>query len=163
MTFVGYANGTKGYIFWNPAKRSLVVSRDVTFDENVFPARKEPGNHPVTPGDNPSQVLMMIMIRHLTLPQILIMLQQMGISRSLCRTSLMNLLLHLRSDHLVHLHQNQHHSKQFHHHPSNNHHNLNLLVDVGRQWENQLDVVHWQKDNLETKDGNHPSEVDART
>lgn len=53
MTFVGYADGSKGYLFWNPAKRSLVVSRDVTFDENIFPARKEPGNHPVTPGDNP--------------------------------------------------------------------------------------------------------------
>ena len=53
MTFVGYAEGTKGYLFWNPAKRSIVVSRDVIFDENVFPARKDSGNLPVTPGDKP--------------------------------------------------------------------------------------------------------------
>ncbi|TBU47018.1 hypothetical protein BD309DRAFT_552492 [Dichomitus squalens] len=53
MTFVGYADGTKGYLFWNPAKHSIVVSHDVTFNESVFPARKEPGNRPVTPGDNP--------------------------------------------------------------------------------------------------------------
>ena len=53
MTFVGYAAGTKGYVFWNPAQHSIVVSCDVIFNENVFPARKLPGNCPVTPGDSP--------------------------------------------------------------------------------------------------------------
>ena len=53
MIFVGYESGSKGYRFWNPANRSIVVSRDVTFDEESFPARKIPGNHPVTPEDNP--------------------------------------------------------------------------------------------------------------
>ncbi|PIL22312.1 hypothetical protein GSI_15000 [Ganoderma sinense ZZ0214-1] len=51
MTFVGYASGTKGYVFWNPAQHSFIVSRDVIFDKSVFPACREPGNHPVTPGD----------------------------------------------------------------------------------------------------------------
>ena len=41
MIFVGYEQGTKGYRFWNPANRSIVVSRDVTFDEDSFPARKD--------------------------------------------------------------------------------------------------------------------------
>ena len=53
MIFVGYESGSKGYKFWNPANRSIVVSRDVTFDEESFPARKLPGNHPVTPDDHP--------------------------------------------------------------------------------------------------------------
>ena len=44
MIFVGYEQGSKGYRFWNPATRSIVVSRDVTFDEESFPARKIPGN-----------------------------------------------------------------------------------------------------------------------
>jgi hypothetical protein len=37
MIFVGYEIGTKGYQFWNPSAQSLVVARDVTFDENSFP------------------------------------------------------------------------------------------------------------------------------
>ena len=50
MTFVGYPTGTKGYLFWNRANRSIVTARDVTFDENVFPARTQP-----TPsGDEPA-------------------------------------------------------------------------------------------------------------
>lgn len=53
MTFVGYEPGSKGYRFWNPATRSIVVSRDVIFDEESFPARKTPGNRPVTPDDGP--------------------------------------------------------------------------------------------------------------
>ena len=53
MIFVGYEPGTKGYKFWNPATRSIVVSRDVTFDEESFPARSKTGNRPVTPDDSP--------------------------------------------------------------------------------------------------------------
>ena len=41
MIFVGYEPGSKGYRFWNPATRRIVVSRDVTFDEESFPARKD--------------------------------------------------------------------------------------------------------------------------
>ena len=41
MIFVGYEPGSKGYRFWNPATRWIVVSRDVTFDEETFPARKD--------------------------------------------------------------------------------------------------------------------------
>ncbi|KAJ8463023.1 hypothetical protein ONZ51_g10516 [Trametes cubensis] len=53
MIFVGYEQGSKGYKFWNPATHSIVVSRDVIFDEESFPARKIPGNRPVTPDDSP--------------------------------------------------------------------------------------------------------------
>ncbi|KAL7278680.1 hypothetical protein ACG7TL_007682 [Trametes sanguinea] len=53
MIFVGYEPGTKGYKFWNPATRSIVVSRDVIFDEESFPARSIPGYRRVTPSDNP--------------------------------------------------------------------------------------------------------------
>ena len=53
MIFVGYEPGSKGYRFWNPATRSIVVSRDVTFNEESFPARKDLGNNPKSP-DMPS-------------------------------------------------------------------------------------------------------------
>ncbi|KAL7281585.1 hypothetical protein ACG7TL_004902 [Trametes sanguinea] len=53
MIFVGYEPGTKGYKFWNPATRSIVVSRDVIFDEESFPARSIPGYRWVTPSHNP--------------------------------------------------------------------------------------------------------------
>lgn len=52
MIFVGYESGSKGYRFWNPANHSVVVSRDVTFDKESFPAFNLPGNRPVTPSDN---------------------------------------------------------------------------------------------------------------
>ena len=41
MVFVGYEPGSKGYKFWDKDSRSIVVSRDVTFDEKSFP-NKEP-------------------------------------------------------------------------------------------------------------------------
>ena len=50
MIFVGYEQGSKGYRFWNPATRSITVSRDVTFDEESFPARKDLGNDPKSLG-----------------------------------------------------------------------------------------------------------------
>jgi hypothetical protein len=34
MMFIGYESGTKGYRFFNPVIKKLVVSRDVIFDEN---------------------------------------------------------------------------------------------------------------------------------
>ena len=39
MTFIGYETGSKGYRFWNPDTRTIVLSRDVTFDERSFPAK----------------------------------------------------------------------------------------------------------------------------
>jgi hypothetical protein len=61
MIFVRYEIGTKGYRFWNPSARSLIVARDVTFDENSFPRResetREPepieANPPVQPEPTP--------------------------------------------------------------------------------------------------------------
>ncbi|TFY51065.1 hypothetical protein EVJ58_g10757 [Rhodofomes roseus] len=50
MIFVGYEQGSKGYRFWNPATRGIVVSRDVTFDEETFPARKDLGHDPKSLG-----------------------------------------------------------------------------------------------------------------
>lgn len=44
MIFVGYEQGSKGYRFWDPAAHKIVVSRDVIFDEESFPARKDLGN-----------------------------------------------------------------------------------------------------------------------
>jgi Reverse transcriptase (RNA-dependent DNA polymerase)/Integrase core domain/gag-polypeptide of LTR copia-type/GAG-pre-integrase domain len=37
MTLVGYELGSKGYRLWNANTRSIVLSRDVTFDERSFP------------------------------------------------------------------------------------------------------------------------------
>lgn len=39
MTFVGYEPGSKGYRLWNPTTQTIVLSRDVTFDESSFPAK----------------------------------------------------------------------------------------------------------------------------
>ena len=39
MTFVGYEPGSKGYRLWNPTTRTIVLSRDVTFNERSFPAK----------------------------------------------------------------------------------------------------------------------------
>ncbi|KZT74553.1 hypothetical protein DAEQUDRAFT_761391 [Daedalea quercina L-15889] len=50
MIFVGYEQGSKGYRFWNLGTQSIVVSRDVTFDEETFPARKDLGNDPKSLG-----------------------------------------------------------------------------------------------------------------
>jgi transposase InsO family protein len=39
MTFVGYEPGSKGYRLWNSTTRTIVLSRDVTFDERSYPAK----------------------------------------------------------------------------------------------------------------------------
>ena len=40
MMLVGYEPGSKGYRLWNSSTRSLVLSRDVTFDETSFPYKE---------------------------------------------------------------------------------------------------------------------------
>lgn len=49
MIFVGYEPGSKGYRFWDKESRSIVLSRDVRFDENVFPNRSDNLNVPIAP------------------------------------------------------------------------------------------------------------------
>ena len=41
MTFISYEPGSKGYQFWDKYSRSVVISRDVKFDESRFPHRKD--------------------------------------------------------------------------------------------------------------------------
>ena len=41
MTFISYEPGSKGYQFWDKDSRSVVISRDVKFDESKFPHRKD--------------------------------------------------------------------------------------------------------------------------
>ena len=41
MTFIGYEPESKGYQFWDKDSRSVVISRDVKFDESRFPHRKD--------------------------------------------------------------------------------------------------------------------------
>jgi hypothetical protein len=41
--FVGYEPHSKGYTLWDSCSRSLVSSRDVTFDEKTFPSRPAVG------------------------------------------------------------------------------------------------------------------------
>ena len=41
MTFISYEPGSKGYQFWDKDSRSVVISRDVKFDESRFPHRKD--------------------------------------------------------------------------------------------------------------------------
>ena len=50
-TFVGYESGAKGYRLWDKRTRSLKLSRDVNFEEGVFPSRQgaEPHLAPSSP------------------------------------------------------------------------------------------------------------------
>ena len=41
MTFIGYEPGSKGYQFWDKDSQSVVISRDVKFNESKFPHRKD--------------------------------------------------------------------------------------------------------------------------
>ena len=47
-TFIGYEPGSKGYRLWNGRTHSVVVSRDVIFDETVFPSRQAVEPAPAT-------------------------------------------------------------------------------------------------------------------
>ena len=49
MIFVGYKLSTKGYKFWDPETRSVVVSRNATFDETSFPHCTQNSSPPVQP------------------------------------------------------------------------------------------------------------------
>ena len=40
MIFVSYEPGSKGYQFWDAAHRRFEISRDVKFDETLFPAKE---------------------------------------------------------------------------------------------------------------------------
>jgi len=44
--FLGYSNTQKDYKLWDPIERTVVISRDVTFDETISPSRLE---RPATP------------------------------------------------------------------------------------------------------------------
>jgi len=37
--FLGYSNTQKAYKLWDPIERTVVISRDVTFDETISPSR----------------------------------------------------------------------------------------------------------------------------
>ena len=41
MTFVGYEPGSKGYRLWNHNSCAIILSRDVMFDERVFPHKAD--------------------------------------------------------------------------------------------------------------------------
>ena len=41
MTFISYEPGSKGYQFWDKDSRSVIISRDVKFDQSKFPHRKD--------------------------------------------------------------------------------------------------------------------------
>lgn len=43
--FVGYPDGTKGYKLWDPKKKTFLISRDIIFEENVFPSKLVPVPH----------------------------------------------------------------------------------------------------------------------
>ena len=57
-TFIGYEKGTKGYRFWSPKRRQVVISSTATFDEFVFPhcSRKSDDKPPPIPQDNEDEV-----------------------------------------------------------------------------------------------------------
>jgi hypothetical protein len=38
---VGYPNGIKGYKLYDLTKKQFFVSRDVTFEENIFPLKTD--------------------------------------------------------------------------------------------------------------------------
>ena len=40
MIFVGYELGSKGYQFWDAAHHRIEISRDVKFNETLFPGRE---------------------------------------------------------------------------------------------------------------------------
>ena len=55
-TLVGYEPGSKGYRLWDRNAHSLRLSRDVTFDESVFPSRQGVEPRPALPSPAPYSV-----------------------------------------------------------------------------------------------------------
>ena len=53
MIFVGYKSGSKAYHLWDPKSHRIVISSDVQFNEEEFPALPPP--EPVTPVPSSSQ------------------------------------------------------------------------------------------------------------
>ena len=60
MISVGYEPGSKGYQFWDAAHQHIDISRDVKFNETLFPAKEEtshwasPNDLPISESDNES-------------------------------------------------------------------------------------------------------------
>ena len=60
MIFVGYKPGSKGYQFWDAAHQRIEISRDVKFNETLFPAKEVNKNWaslndlPISESDNES-------------------------------------------------------------------------------------------------------------
>ena len=40
MIFVGYKDGSKGYVFWDTAHQCFEISHDVTFEETCFSVKE---------------------------------------------------------------------------------------------------------------------------
>ena len=63
MIFVGYEPGFKGYQFWDAAHQHIEISRDVRFNETLFPAKEAKKNwasgndQPISESDNESDTL----------------------------------------------------------------------------------------------------------
>ena len=61
MIFIGYKPGSKGYQFWDAAHLGYEISRDVKFDETLFPAKEVLKNQtslndlPISTSDNESE------------------------------------------------------------------------------------------------------------
>ena len=41
LVFLGYLQRIKGYQLWDPLKKKVIISRDVTFDENLVLQRQD--------------------------------------------------------------------------------------------------------------------------
>jgi Integrase core domain len=50
-TFIGYEPGSKGYRLWDKRTRSVILSRDVKFDEDLFPSQKSDETRPTNTTD----------------------------------------------------------------------------------------------------------------
>ena len=63
MIFIGYEQGSKGYQFWDAAHQHIEISRDVKFNETLFPAQEANKNWasmydlPISESDNESDTL----------------------------------------------------------------------------------------------------------